>query len=187
MSHSDELLEQLLSTRRSALVGYAFVLTGDVASAEDLVHEALVRAFVKDRGLSGLAHAEGYVRRAIATTFLNSRRKHRRFVAKMHLLTAEEVAADVAVTVTDNDAVTRALQALTPRERACVVLHHMDQMRVREVAEQLGLAQGTVKRYLSDGVAKLEAILGPLQGLDQAADAVETVVVKSAASRRRAL
>ena len=184
MSRSDELLEQLVATRRSALVGYAYVLTGDVAAAEDLVHEALVRTFVKDRGLSGVGHAEGYVRRAIATVFLNSRRSHRRFVAKMHLFAADELAPDVAVAVSTNDAVTRALQSLSPRERACVVLHHMEQLRVREVAHQLGLAEGTVKRYLSDAVAKLETTLGPLQ-VSETDEESETVAVRSASSARR--
>lgn len=162
MSADDRLLAELVAQRRSALVGYAYVLTGDVAAAEDLVHEAIYRTFVRSRGLTSLDHAEGYVRRAIASTFLNSRRSHKRFVSRMHLFTADAVVPDVASAVGDADAVRTALQALSPRERACVVLHHMEQLRVREVADVLGLAEGSVKRYLSDGMRRLQQSLGPV-------------------------
>lgn len=155
MSRDDAVLAALVRGRRSALVGYAYVLVGDVAQAEDLVHEALYRTFVRPRGLADPDHAEAYVRRAIVRIYLNGRRSHQRFVARMHLFVASEHTADPATATSDRGVVHAALRALSPRERACVVLHHMDGLRVREVAEVLGLAEGTVKRYIADGLVKL--------------------------------
>src|SRR6478735_8805868 len=155
MAHWESLLEELVATRRRALVGYAYVLTGDVAAAEDLVHEALLRTFHKPRGLKDMGHAEGYVRRTIATQFLNGRRKHGRFLAKVHLFGAVDSPRDPQEGAGVVDAVRAAMQRLTPRERACIALRHYEQLQVREIAHVLGLAEGTVKRYLADASAKL--------------------------------
>ena len=42
------------------------------------------------------------------------------------------------------------------------VLRFYEDMTVPQVAAELGLAQGSVKRYLSDAVKRLEHHLGPL-------------------------
>jgi RNA polymerase sigma factor (sigma-70 family) len=162
VGHWEALLEELIEKRRSSLVGYAYVLTGNLSDAEDLVHDAVVRTFAKPRQLTGVGHAEGYVRKAIATTFLNSRRKHRNFLAKVHLFVSEGEVADLAQGVSDTDAVRAAMLRLRPRERACVVLRYYEDLPIREIAETLGLADGSVKRYLADAVATLTRDLGPM-------------------------
>ena len=53
-----------------------------------------------------------------------------------------------------------ALAALPPQERACVVLRFYDDLTVPQIAAQLRLAEGTVKRYLSDASGKLTRTLG---------------------------
>ena len=68
--------------------------------------------------------------------------------------------------------VQRALATLSPRERACVVLRYYDDCTVQQVAVQLGIADGTVKRYLSDAAAKLAAQLGTERDDLTEADAV---------------
>lgn len=52
-----------------------------------------------------------------------------------------------------------ALAMLSPRQRACVVLHYYEDLSVAQVAEVLGCAPGAVKRYLSDARARLEPLL----------------------------
>ena len=54
------------------------------------------------------------------------------------------------------------LLTLRPRLRACVVLRFYDDLTVPEIARRLDLSDGTVKRYLFDATAQLEAVLGPL-------------------------
>ena len=56
----------------------------------------------------------------------------------------------------------RALALLAPRERACVVLRFYEDMTVPQIASELSLSLGSVKRYLHDAVARLEQHLGPL-------------------------
>ncbi len=68
--------------------------------------------------------------------------------------TDDAVAGPEEAVVAGTD-VRAALAALSPRERTCVVLRHFDDLSTRQVAEATGLAEGTVKRYLSDALAKL--------------------------------
>ena len=51
------------------------------------------------------------------------------------------------------------LRKLTPRERACLVLRYYDDLKVDDIAETLGISSGAVKRYLSDGLAKMAIAL----------------------------
>lgn len=146
----------LARERGPALVGYAYLLTGDLHSAQDLVQEGLVRTFARRRR-DDVEWLEAYVRQAMLRAFLDDRRR-------------AQVRRDAPVSVPgtplppDTAAAGRvdvhaALRALSPRERACVVLRHFEDMTVPEVAERLGLSEGAVKRYLSDARRKLGALL----------------------------
>lgn len=53
-----------------------------------------------------------------------------------------------------------ALRELPARERACVVLRHLDDLSVRDTADVLRISEGAVKLYTADGVAALAARLG---------------------------
>ncbi len=160
MAHWTDVLEEVLRTRRGALVGYASLLTLDRGEAEDLLHEALVRTFAHRRSLPDARSAEAYVRQAIRTSFLDAARRRRGWRARLHLLATDDVRRspdDTAVVGLD---VRAALRALPPQERACVVLRYLDDLTVRDVAVGLGLSEGAVKRYLSDGTRTMRALLG---------------------------
>src|SRR6185312_2615703 len=55
-----------------------------------------------------------------------------------------------------------ALQRLSPRQRACVVLRHYDDLTVPQVADELGIAEGTVRRHVADAHAALRGLLADL-------------------------
>ncbi|MCB2176781.1 MAG: sigma-70 family RNA polymerase sigma factor [Actinomycetales bacterium] len=153
------VLEEVIRDRRSDLVGYASLYAPDRAGAEDLVQDALVRVFARTRSLRTVPAAEQYVRRAIRTAFLDRARKDRTWRANEHLL-VHPVAADgperSVPAVLD---VRAALTRLSPRERACVILRFYDDLTVAEIAAEIGVGTGSVKRYLSDGTAKLRSAL----------------------------
>ena len=48
-----------------------------------------------------------------------------------------------------------ALRSLPPRQRACVVLRYHEDLPVAEVAAMIGVAEGTVKRYLSEAMSHM--------------------------------
>lgn len=166
MSGWREMLDDLVRLRGHALFGYAYVLTGNASQAEDLLQDALVKAFRSGRHARSLDAAHVYVKRAIATSFVDSgRRAASRPViafpgdefetwARQH-----PAAADHSARVDNAIDLRAALLTLSPRERACVVLRYLEGMSTTEVADALGIAVGSVKRYVSDGIGRLKVAL----------------------------
>lgn len=166
MSSWSRALDELVRERGPALFGYAYVLTGNAADAEDLVQSALVRTFRTGRATSGINSTHSYVKRAIASAFVDGGRRAQARPQRRHgdagdLMSADQVSptADPADSVATSLDFHEALLTLPPRERACVVLRYLEDRPVAGVAAELGLATGTVKRYLSDATAKLRVAL----------------------------
>lgn len=172
----DELGE-LMATRGSAMVRYAYMLCGDQATAEDLVQDALVKVFSRLRGpgrtpgattgavvhdleAAGVTNAEAYVRRAILTLYLDGYRRRKRFWGVQHLLADDVPAASPEGAASARADVSAALARLTPRHRASVVLRYFEDLTVPQISEAMGIAQGTIKRYLADATAQLQDLLG---------------------------
>lgn len=164
MSAWSNTLDTLMRDRAPALFGYAYVLTGNPDEAEDLLQEALVRTFRSNRRIGDINAAHTYVKRAISTAFID---RHRRATARParaggddgdYSLAHASARADHAGAVATTLDLHSAILTLSARQRACVVLHYLDDLPVAGVASELGLAVGTVKRYLSDAVARLREI-----------------------------
>ena len=75
MAAWEQSLQELVRTRGTALVGYAYLLCGDRREAEDLVQDALVKTYARGRVGTHPDNVEGYVRRAILSTFLDGFRR----------------------------------------------------------------------------------------------------------------
>lgn len=175
-----EVLERLVRERGPDLLAYATLLTGDRAAAQDLVQDAIVKVFGRLRTGFAPDVAEAYVRRTILTTYVDGFRRRRtrarlgHLVADDHRRPSHDSASDARIDLR------AALGVLSRQERAVVVLRFYEDLTVPDVADHLGLATGTVKRYLSNALAKLEPLLG--EAVETPPDAVP--VTAHATSRR---
>nr|WP_187361649.1 sigma-70 family RNA polymerase sigma factor [Phytoactinopolyspora mesophila] len=155
------------------MVGYAYLLTGDLAEAEDLVQEAIVRTFVRSlRGLE-LQDAESYVRLAVLRLYVDGHRRWARWLGIRHLVATDgdDRASQTNPDLTDTQIdVRRALADLPRRERASVVLRYFDDLTVPQIADRIGVSDGAVKRYLSQGVRRLRTVLGSAVPVDDEGD-----------------
>lgn len=135
----------------------AWLLTRDRDEAEDLVQQVLTRTYASWSRVRG-TDAHAYVRRAVVNAYLDGYRRRRllRFLPSSHdehLL--DRSLADEAEGAGDRTDLRVLLAALTPRERAVVVLrHYLDQSQT-ETAVALGLPPGTVAATLKRALAKL--------------------------------
>lgn len=153
-------LEQVARERYPRLLARAVMLVGDRGEAEDLVQEALAATFAAKARFDSMAEAEAYVRRAIVSRSIDGgkrRAAERRALARLRLERVSPSEVDVPELAPD---VEEALLDLPPRERACVVLRHLEDLSVAQTARELGLSDGAVKRYTADGVTALNAALG---------------------------
>jgi DNA-directed RNA polymerase specialized sigma24 family protein len=66
---------ELVATRSPALLRTAYLVVGDHQLADDLLQEALVKAYVAWPRLRDVTRAEAYVRRTIVTTAISWRRR----------------------------------------------------------------------------------------------------------------
>jgi RNA polymerase sigma factor (sigma-70 family) len=171
------MLERVAQERYPRLVAHGMLLTGTQAEAEDLVQDALVSTFAGRARFATVEQAEAYVRRAVVSRFIDQGR--RRTAERRALVRVAGQPDDALDEMPSGLApqVEQALGLLSPRERACVVLRHMEDLSVRETAQLLRLSEGAVKRYVSDGVASLNAALGT------AVDDDEVVQVRRVSAR----
>jgi RNA polymerase sigma factor (sigma-70 family) len=150
-----QTVAELAAARGVALKRHAFLLCGDDSRAEDLVQDAFVRAFSRPLRAPRPDKAEAYVRAIIVNLYVDETRRRSRWARMAPLLASRAVAADPAELVASRDAMLTALDGLSPRQRACVVLRYYEDQPVAVIAKTLGLADGTVKRYLSEALTQV--------------------------------
>lgn len=150
-----QALAELTRDRLASLKRQAFLLCGDDSQAEDLVQDALVRAFARPLRAPRRVATEAYVRVIMMNLFIDSARRRSRWSRAAPLLRPSDVAADPSDQVLEQEVMLAALGDLSPQQRACVVLHYYQDLPVAEVAAALGVGEGTVKRYLNQARAKL--------------------------------
>ena len=143
-----------VTARSGSLLRMAYLLTRNLADAEDLVQAALAKTYQAWDRIEDRNALDGYVRRAMVNTHISWWRRRR-----LEEYPTDEVpdraVADHAADSELSDPVQRALERLPSRMRAAVVLRYCEDMSEAEVAEALGISQGTVKSTVSRAVAKL--------------------------------
>jgi RNA polymerase sigma-70 factor (ECF subfamily) len=141
------------------LYAIARVTLRDADRAEDAVQETLVRCWRDLPGLRDPDRFEAWQRRMLMHAITDEFRRGRRFEAKVRVLRAEPAADDAAAALADRDELDRAFQRLTPDQRAILVLRHFQGLSMPEVADTLGIAEGTAKSRLHYAMEALRAAL----------------------------
>ena len=165
-----QVLAELASDRLMPLKRHAFLLCGDESQAEDLVQDALVRAFGRPLLAPRPGAAEAYVRVIMTRLFIDGARRRTRWQRLAPLLQDTALAVDPADQVLDRDLLLTAMNGLSSQQRACVVLRYYHDLPLAQVASELGLAEGTVKRYLSEAMTRLAGRLSPAASGDRGRD-----------------
>lgn len=132
------------------LIRSAYLLTGDLHRSEDLVQEAMVKVALRWSRLRD-GHPTAYARRVIARDHVSLWRRRGREVPVADPVTDAAVSSDPETVLV----VRRALDRLTPAQRAVVVLRHFDDLTERETADTLGVSIGTVKSQNAVALARL--------------------------------
>src|SRR5256885_4042036 len=154
----------LYQSRYLDVVATVHALVGDLGDAQDLAQEAFCRACQRWERLAGYDDPAAWVRR-VAVNLATSRWR-RLAVAARHL--RRERAGTVPALEPDHVALVAALRTLPADQRRAVVLHHLVDMPVAEVAHELGVPVGTVKSWLHRGRTALAAQLSETQPTETA-------------------
>ncbi len=164
--HQDDIaaFSELVAARSRALYGAAYVLVGDHQLAQDLLQEALVKAYVAWPGLRDQSKAEAYVRRTIVTTAISWRRR-RSFLERPIDRMPDTSTADGTERLADADALWEHLRNLPTRQRAALFLRYHEDLSEAETAELMGCSVGTVKKQVFVALTKLRGEVGKHRGV----------------------
>jgi RNA polymerase sigma-70 factor (ECF subfamily) len=152
----EETFDAFYQTSFRRLVGQIYAMCGNLTEAQDCVQEAFVRAWDKRRTLDTDQSPEAWVRTAAYRLAVSRWRK-----ARKALLPPDRAHAPLAPPEPDitRVALARALQTLPTEQRRAIVLHHLCDLSVADVAHEVGAPVGTVKARLSRGRAALALLL----------------------------
>lgn len=149
-------LDALYAASYRRLVVQMYAICGDLADAEDAVQEAFITALRKRRTLRSVHNPEAWIR-TVALRRLHRGWRHLAVVRRHQALDrGPEPALDVGP---EHVALVTALSLLAPDQREVVVLHHLADLSVAEIALDLGVPIGTVKSRLSRGRDRLGELL----------------------------
>jgi RNA polymerase sigma-70 factor (ECF subfamily) len=149
-------LDALYAAAYRRLVVQMYAICGNVADAEDAVQEAFITAIRKRRALRSVHNPEAWIR----TVALHRLHRGWRHAAVVRRHEASVRGPEPTVEVgPEHVALVSALSQLDPSQREVVVLHHLADLSVAEIAEELGLPVGTVKSRLGRGRARLGELL----------------------------
>lgn len=156
--------EVFVAAQTERLFRTAYLMTGDVADAEDLVQEAFIRIARRWNQVRSMEHPAAYARRALVNLALDGARRRSKERAELDapgggFEQADKNAAQALREIDDLAEFRWALAQVPPGQRAVLVLRYWEDLAVAEVAEILGCSAGTVKSAASRGAARLAGIL----------------------------
>ena len=148
---------ELIRRHQSHVRNFLRKLCGDYTLADDLAQDCFMHAWDKLQTYSGKGSFIGWLLKVAYTTFLQSRRKSKRYAeileqvghatdveGRAHAIQSEEVG--------DLD---RFLAVLTDEERAVMVMSYACGLSHREISEATTMPVGTVKSVIFRGKEKI--------------------------------
>jgi RNA polymerase sigma-70 factor, ECF subfamily len=139
------------------ITSQVYAMIGDRDEAQECVQEAFARAWSHRRRFADVQHPEAWVR---TTAYRLAVSRWRR--ATRGRRDPDRALGSPAVAPAPDEtyvAVVAALSQIPAAQRQAIVLHHLADIPVAEVALELGVPEGTVKTRLRRGRAALAALL----------------------------
>ena len=148
---------ELVRRHQSHVRNFLRKLTGDYALADDLAQDTFMHAWDKLQTYSGKGSFIGWLLKVAYTTFLQSRRKSKRYAEILeevgHFADVEERKSTLPVEEAGD--LDRFLAVLTEEERAIMVMSYACGLSHREISDATDMPVGTVKSVIFRGKEKI--------------------------------
>jgi RNA polymerase sigma-70 factor (ECF subfamily) len=141
-------LDVLFRQSYRSIVQSLALATGDVAAAEDATQEAFAQAWVRWGRISRYDNPGAWVRRVAINKLRNAHRSRLRGEAAVNRMAHEAALLVPGEPESDSDLVL-ALRRLPYKQRLCAVLFYVDGLSTAEVAQAVGISQGSVSQHLN--------------------------------------
>jgi RNA polymerase sigma-70 factor (ECF subfamily) len=146
----------LYDTHAPRVYSLAYRLSGDAEKAREVTQDTFIRAFSRLSQFRGDAAFSTWLHRIVVSVVSNSRRTDVRFGREVAL----DEAQSIAVTAPESDpdlkeCIARAVEKLSEAYRTTLIMHDIEGYTHAEIAEVLGVPEGTSKSRLSAARAQL--------------------------------
>ena len=161
-SGDKEALNELLTLIQAALFRYIYRLTCDWAMAEDVLQEVFFIIYKKLKWLENPKLFRAWAYRIASREAFKNLKKEKQWTGQIRdedIL--ESIQAETSEEIYDPELIEKLpemLEKISPRSRAVLVLHYLEEMTLSEVAEVLDINPGTVKSRLNYGLETLRRI-----------------------------
>ena len=149
-------LEALFQQSYKPIVQALALACGDLAAAEDATQDAFAQAWLRWSSISRYDNPGAWVRRVAINKLRNAHRSRLRGQAAAQRLNTETSTAALPETAPD---LVVGLQRLPYKQRMCAVLYYVEGLSTAEVAQALGISQGSVSQHLNRARTALQCYL----------------------------
>jgi RNA polymerase sigma factor (sigma-70 family) len=167
LSNDRKAQRQLYKEFYGKMLSICMRYAGDRDEAKDILQDGFIKVFQSLDKFNQDGSLEGWIRRIMVNTALDKIRKDKRSLT----LSQSEDLLDVGVQMEEEEEdldermelnmkdVIRAMQDLSPGYKAVFNLYVLENMTHREIAEELGISEGTSKSNLAKAKLNLRKIL----------------------------
>jgi len=148
---------ELIRRHQSQVRNFLRKLAADPVEADDLSQETFLHAWDKLQTYSGRGSFIGWLLKVAYTTFLQSKRKSKRYSEVLNEVgyVAEQQSRSYTQDADEVSDLDKLLAVLTEDERAIMVMSYACGLSHREIGDATGLPVGTVKSIIFRGKDKI--------------------------------
>ena len=148
---------ELVRRHQSQVRNFLRKLAGDISAADDLSQDCFMHAWEKMHTYSGRGSFIGWLLKVAYTTFLQSKRKSKRYAEIMEQVGHRMEVNAETYTVQSDEAtdLDKLLAVLDEEERAIMIMSYAFGLSHREIGEAMSMPVGTVKSVIFRGKQKI--------------------------------
>jgi RNA polymerase sigma-70 factor (ECF subfamily) len=169
---SEEAFEELVRSHEKMVYHLALRMTGNPEDASDLTQEAFISAFRALPGFKGESSFSTWIYRLATNACIDFLRREKRRQT-VSLVAQDEDGEQRVLELPDpcgnpvaeleqkelREAIHRGMDQLSPEHRRILLLREISGLNYQEIAESLGLEEGTVKSRIARARLRLREIL----------------------------
>ncbi|MDP6790048.1 MAG: RNA polymerase sigma factor [Candidatus Marinimicrobia bacterium] len=154
-----ESFHQLVALHDDRIMALAFQLSKNQSDAEDIYQDVFVKAWKNIKSFRMESEFFTWLYRITVNTFLT----HQKKLSRMKIQDSEYDPLDWVPSSSDertssdevNSAVQIAVKSLPEKQQTVFILKHMQNLKIREIANIMEITEGTVKKYLFRAMEKM--------------------------------
>lgn len=176
----EQAFKEFVNKYKDRIFSIAFGFSHDTEEAKDITQEAFIKIFESVKQFKGSSKFFTWFYRIIINICIDRQRKKKLFKVFSLFKSGNRYSKDGATVEGDIDLksnekespeeilettelgnkIKKSLKGLTMKEKEVFELKHYQGLMIKEIAEILGLSEGTIKAMLFRAVRKLQKILG---------------------------